>query len=239
MPDTLAGRISSNKLEAVFAARGWLSEHPAAFRSLMMREAVPVEARPGATVFRRDDEANGLYGIVSGAIGIEGGHKRQSPLLGHALRNGEWFGLKAVLFGGRRELTYRALEPTRLVFVSRTRLLPLIEKDPEIPLRIAQFAEIGNKLGTWIARDLLTPDAGRRLAAVLFRVLGAGEVAPDDPQGFWLTHQQLGVMANLSRHHVGRKLALFEKAGWIVCGYNRIRLLEAEALAAFAYGDDD
>jgi hypothetical protein len=108
-----------------------------------------------------------------------------------------------------------------------------------IAVRVGQLAEIGNRLGAWIARDLLTPDAGRRLAAVLFRVAGAGEVVPDDAQGFWLSHQQLGEMANLSRHHVGRKLAFFETAGWISCGYNRLRLLDAHALAAFAYGDEE
>jgi CRP-like cAMP-binding protein len=89
-----------------------------------------------------------------------------------------------------------------------------------------------------VTRDLLTADAGRRLASVLFRVLGAGEVEPDDPEGFRLTHQQLGEMANLSRHHVGRKLSAFEAAGWIACGYNRIRLLDTDGLAAFAYGDE-
>ena len=225
-------------LEAVFAARGWLAEHPASFLSLLVSEAVPFEARQGTCVFRRDDASNGLYGIVSGAIGIEGGHRRQTPLLGHILRTGEWFGIKALLHGGPRELTYRAIEPTRLVFIPRTRLVPLMQTDPTVAVRVGQLAEIGNRLGSWIARDLLTPDAGRRLAAVLFRVLGTGEVVPDDPQGFWLSHQQLGEMANLSRHHVGRKLASFEAAGWIACRYNRVRLLDAEGLAAFAYGDE-
>ena len=225
--------------EPVFAARGWLTEHPAEFRSLLIGEGVPLEVRHGTYVFRRDDESNGLYGIVSGAIGVEGGHRRQTPLLGHIMRPGEWFGIKAVLHGGPRELTYRAIEPSRLLFIPRTRLVPLMQKDATIAVRVGQLAEIGNRLGSWIARDLLTPDAGRRLAAVLYRVLGTGEVAPHDPQGFWLTHQQLGEMANLSRHHVGRKLASFEAAGWISCGYNRIRLLNAEALAAFAYGDEE
>ena len=71
-------------------------------------------------MFRRDDASNGLYGIVSGAIGVEGGHRRQTPLLGHVMRTGEWFGIKALLHGGPRELTYRAVEPTRLLFISRT-----------------------------------------------------------------------------------------------------------------------
>lgn len=232
-------RDSSSDPEPVFAARGWLTEHPAEFRSLLIGEGVPVEARQGTYVFRRDDESNGLYGIVSGAIGVEGGHRRQTPLLGHIMRPGEWFGIKAVLHGGPRELTYRAIEPSSLLFIPRTRLVPLMQKDATIAVRVGQLAEIGNRLGSWIARDLLTPDASRRLAAVLYRVLGTGEVAPHDPHGFWLTHQQLGEMANLSRHHVGRKLASFEAAEWISCGYNRIRLLNAEALAAFAYGDEE
>jgi hypothetical protein len=77
------------------------------------------------------------------------------------------------------------------------------------------------------------------LPAMLYRVTGAGEITPDDPEGFRRTHQQLGERANLSRHHVGRKLAALEAAGWIACGYNRIRLVDAEGLAAFAYGDDE
>jgi CRP-like cAMP-binding protein len=230
--------IPSADFEATFAARGWLAEHPAAFRSLIFTEAVTVRADPGDCVFRRDDESNGLYGIVAGAIGIEGGHRRQSPLLGHVLRPGEWFGIKAVLHGGPRELTYRAVEPSRLLFISGSRLVPMMRSDADIAIRVGQLAEIGNRLGSWIARDLLTPDAGRRLAAVLLRVLGTGDVVPDDPNGFWLTHAQLGEMSNLSRHHVGRKLGAFEAAGWIACGYNRIRLLDAQALGAFAYTEE-
>jgi CRP-like cAMP-binding protein len=224
---------------AVFAARGWLTEHPAAFRSLLMKEGVPVEMRVGTCVFRRDDEANGLYGILSGAIGIEGGHRLQSPLMMHVLRTGEWFGIKAVFLGGPRELTYRALEPTRLLLVPRLKIFPLMQTNADVAMRVGQLAELATRLGSWIARDLQTPDAGRRLAAVLFRVLGAGEVQSEDPEGFRLTHQQLGEMANLSRHHVGRKLAGFEAEGWIACGYNRIRLLDADGLAGFAFGDDE
>lgn len=223
---------------AIFAARGWRSEHPASFRALVVREGIAVDVSAGTSVFRISDESNALYGILRGAIGAEGGHARQSPLLGHVLRRGEWFGIRSVLHGGPREMTYRAIEDSRLLLVARTRLVPLMQEDPEVAQRVGQLAELGNRLGSWVARDLLTPDAGRRLASVLFRVLGAGEVEPDDPQGFRLTHQQLGEMANLSRHHVGRKLASFEASGWISCSYNRVRLLDPDGLAAFAYDDE-
>jgi CRP-like cAMP-binding protein len=238
MTQTKQRRPSPTDLEAVFAARGWLAEHPAAFRALMVGDGVTFDVEAGAYVYRRDDESNGLYGILSGAIGVEGGHRRQTPLLGHVFRRGEWFGIKAVLHGGPRELSYRALEPSRLLYVARARLAAQMQADPDTAVRVGQLAEIGNRLGSWIARDLLTRDAGRRLASVLFRVLGAGEVEPDEPAGFRLTHEQLGEMANLSRHHVGRKLAGFQAAGWIGCGYNRISLIDADGLAAFAYGED-
>ncbi|MCX7286074.1 MAG: Crp/Fnr family transcriptional regulator [Rhodobacterales bacterium] len=224
---------------AVFAARGWLAEHPAAFRALLVGEGVPVEIRVGTCVFRREDESNGLYGILSGAIGIEGGHRLQSPLLMHVLRTGEWFGIKAAFLGGPRELTYRALEPTRLLLIPRSKIFPLMQTNADVAMRVGQLAELATRLGSWGVRDLQTPDAGRRLASVLYRVLGAGEVRPDEPEGFRLTHQQLGEMANLSRHHVGRKLALFEESGWIACRYNRIGLLDADGLARFAFGDEE
>jgi CRP-like cAMP-binding protein len=118
-------------------------------------------------------------------------------------------------------------------------MLSLMQVDSGVAQRLVFLAELGSRIGTWAVRDLLTQDAGRRLAAVLFRVVGAGEIEAEDAEGFRLTHQQLGEMANLSRHHVGRKLAAFEQAGWIACGYNRIRLLDAEGLAAFAYRDED
>lgn len=230
---------STSELAKVFSKRGWLSEHPSSFRTRLLDLVSPLVVQPGATVFREGDESDGLYGVVSGAVGVEGGHRRQSPMLGHIMRTGEWFGIKAVLLGGARQLTYRAIEPSTLVVVFNAKLVPLMKDDAELALRVGQLAEIGNRLGSWAVRDLLTPDAGRRLAAVLYRALGMGEVTPDDPRGFWLTHQQLGEMANLSRHHVGRKLAMFESAGWIAGAYNRIRLLDPAGLANFAYGDED
>ena len=239
MASQLLPRAPASDLDAVFAARGWLAEHPPEFRALLVDMAVPSSVVPGALIFREGDASHGLYGIVAGAVGVEGGHPRQTPLLGHVLRRGDWFGLKAPLHGGPRGLTYRAVEPSRLLFVPNARLVPLMRSDPLVAIRVGQLGEIGSRISAWVVRDLLTHDAGRRLAAVLLRVVGGGDLPPDDPRGFWLTHQQLAEMANLSRQHVGRKLSGFEAAGWIACGYNRIRLLDAEALAAFAYRDED
>jgi CRP-like cAMP-binding protein len=233
------GRLATNEIDRAFAARGWLADYPAAFRAQVLALGMVVDVPAGGAVFREGDAASGLYGIMAGGIGVEGGHPRQTPLLGHVFRSGDWFGVRGPLESGLRVLTYRAMEPSRLLLVPNARLVPLMRENPDVATRVGQLAELVNRLSSWTIRDLLTPDAGRRLASVLYRVLGMGEVAPTDPQGFWLTHRELGEMANLSRHHVGRKLKAFEASGWIGCGYNRVRLLDAQGLAAFAYGDGE
>ncbi len=223
----------------VFASRGWLAGETANFRALILKRGIPIEVPAGQPVYRADEEATGIYGVFAGGIGVEGAHARQSPVLGHVHRAGDWFGIRGPLDAGPRLWTFRAMEPSQVLLIPNNRLLPLMQSDPSVAISVGRLAEQANRLAAWGMRDLLTPDAGQRLASVLLRVVGMGEVVPRDLKGFWLTHQQLGEMANLSRHHVGRKLALFETMGWISCNYNRIRICDAQALTDYAYGDGE
>jgi CRP-like cAMP-binding protein len=225
--------------DQLFASRGWLARETAAFRALILERGIPIEVPAGQPIYRADEQATGLYGVIAGGIGVEGAHARQSPILGHVHRPGDWFGIRGPLDAGRRLWTFRAMEPSQVLLVPNNRLLPLMQSDPAVTISVGRLAEQANRLAAWGMRDLLTADAGQRLASVLLRVVGMGKVLPRDPKGFWLTHQQLGEMANLSRHHVGRKLTLFEAKGWISCSYNRICIRDAAALADFAYGDGE
>jgi CRP-like cAMP-binding protein len=117
-------------------------------------------------------------------------------------------------------------------------LRPQLQSDPDFVARLAQMADASTETVIGVARDLLNRDSARRLAAVLLRVTAAGEVPPDDEQGYALTQAQLGEMANLSRHHANRILAMMRRAGWIDVRYNRIRLLDVPALKAFAWTDE-
>jgi CRP-like cAMP-binding protein len=134
-------------------------------------------------------------------------------------------------------LSFVAAEPTILLQVPLGRLGPIMQADAAFAIGIGQMADIGTRMLTWIARDLLIPDSSRRLAAVLLRVTAMGEVPPADPSGYVLTQRELSEMANLSRSQVNATLGRFRAAGWIDIGYNRIRLLDVEGLKTFAYSD--
>jgi CRP-like cAMP-binding protein len=161
------------------------------------------------------------------------------PVLAHIERAGDWFGHGPVLRGGgNRSLTFVAAEQSTLLQVPLERLRPQLQNDPDFAARLAQMADASTETVIGVARDLLIRDSARRLAAVLLRVTVAGEVPPDNEQGYALTQAQLGEMANISRHHVNRTLGTMRRAGWIEARYNRIQLLDVAALKEFAWSDE-
>jgi CRP-like cAMP-binding protein len=162
----------------------------------------------------------------------------RARIMAHIERAGDWFGHGPVLRGGPRTLTFVAAEPSTLLQVPLDRLRPQLQNDPDFAARLAQMADASTETVIGVARDLLIRDSAKRLAAVLLRVTAAGEVPPDNEQGYALTQAQLGEMANISRHHVNRILGMMRRAGWIDARYNRIRLLDVAALKAFAWADD-
>jgi CRP-like cAMP-binding protein len=230
--------VDAAGLERVFSARGWLSLQPAAFRTRFVALGRPVELARDVPLFHEGDDPGGVFGIVSGAIAVRGGTAWLAPALAHIERAGDWFGHGPLLSGGRRTLTFAAVEPSLLWLVPMERLRPVIQSDPEYAARLAQMADVSTRTVLGVARDLLIADSGRRVAAVLLRVTAWGEVPPDEPEGYLLSQAQLGEMANLSRHQVNRVLGRLQKAGTIACGYNRIRLLDVQALKDFAYNED-
>lgn len=190
-------------------------------------------------MFATDDPPGGIYGVVSGGIGIEGSSEWHPLRLGHILRTGDWFGYRPALTGRRRAMGYLAVEPSELVHVALSALTMLKQESPALVPLLTAMAVRGDELGTVVACDLLIRNARRRIAAVLLRVTGAHEaVQPTDPRGFLLTQGMLGDMANASRNYTNRTLAFLQQQGWIEMNHVHIRLLDVAALAGFAYGED-
>jgi CRP-like cAMP-binding protein len=229
--------MTTDELERVFSTRGWLSRQPQPFRTQFIGLGRLTALERGAPVFHAGDRSGGVYGIVSGGVAVMGGTPWQVPAMAHIERAGDWFGHGPVLRGGQRTLTFIAAEPTTLLQVPLERLRPRLKGDPDFAARLAQMADVSTETVVWAARDLLIRDSARRLAAVLLRVTAMGDVPPCDGDGYALTQAELGEMANISRHHVNRILAMMRRAAWIDARYNRIRLLDVAALKAFAWTD--
>lgn len=222
--------------QPLFEARGWLSQQPALFRRQILQMARPVSIARGDWVFAIDDPPGGIYGVISGGIGIEGTGPYHMLRLGHVLRAGTWFGHHPILSrGGRRTQGMRAMEDSQLLHVPLAPLEALVTADPVAARCVGNMADGGSILATRVISDLLIPVAHHRIASVLLRVTGAEDgVEPSHPDGFLMTQAELGEMANVSRPHVNRVLGEFAARGWIRRHYQRLRITDVGALQRFA-----
>jgi CRP/FNR family transcriptional regulator, cyclic AMP receptor protein len=222
--------------EALFTVHGWLSQQPAGFRRQILEMARSVSVARGEWVFSINDPPGGIYGVVSGGIGIEGGGPFHMLRLGHVLRAGSWFGHHPILVpGARRTQGMRAMEDSALLYVPLAPLEALVKVDPVAARCIGSMADGGSILAIRIISDLLIPDAGQRIAAVLLRVTAAEDgIEPHHPDGFLMTQAELGEMANVSRPHVNQTLGELERKGWIIKHYQRLRIVDVEGLRSFA-----
>jgi CRP-like cAMP-binding protein len=224
--------------DSIFDRRGWLAEAEEPLRLAILAKGRAIRLDRRARVFDSHDPPGGIYGVVSGGIGIQGCSQWHALRLGHILRAGDWFGYRSAVAGGGRSMGFIAIEPSELVYVSLPALSLLKRESPALEALLAAMAIRGDELGNLVACDLLIRNARRRIAAVLLRVTGAHEnVQPSDPRGFILSQTELGDMANVSRHHTNRTLTFLQSQGWIEMSYVHIRLLDVAALAEFAYGE--
>jgi CRP-like cAMP-binding protein len=221
---------------ALFKQRGWLSEQPDSFQRQILQIARPVQVNREQWVFSINDPPGGIYGVISGGIGIEGVGPYNLARLGHILRSGSWFGHGPILTGGKpRSQSMRAMEDSKLLYVPLTPLRELVDGDSSAARCVGNMANGGSNLATRVISDLLIPNLSQRVAAVLLRITAVEEgVQPDHPAGFLITQADIGEISNVSRPSVNKVLGRFARMGWISNRYNRIRVLDVEALRSFA-----
>lgn len=217
--------------------RGWLAGQPEAFATDLLSRARPRHFRRGDLVYREGDAPGGVYGVVSGGIGIVGARAGRQPVLAHIQRAGAWFGEGPWLTGTGRAMTFRATEASTLLFVPASALEDMARADPQARIRFGGLGRWTVDQNLALIGDLLIPNAERRIAATLLRVTAVHDgIVPDDPQGFVITQTEIGEMANVSRHHVNRTLTRFRSQGWVDGRYNRVRVLDIAALETMATG---
>ena len=94
----------------------------------------PMRFEAAATVYRKGDEADGMFFVVSGELLVE--------IPGHpvTLRNGAFFGEMSLLDGGKRSTTVRAVTPCDLLHLGAAEFRQLLAATPHLEAEIRQVA---------------------------------------------------------------------------------------------------
>jgi CRP/FNR family cyclic AMP-dependent transcriptional regulator len=110
------------------------------FSDLSKRELAAVERilhlrefASGEVIFRQNEPGLGMYIIESGTVGIQ---VEGAPETMTQLKDGEFFGELPLLDGGERSATARASSHCRIYGFFRPDLLALIERDPQLGVKI-------------------------------------------------------------------------------------------------------
>lgn len=215
---------------------GWLATEPAWVRNSILSRARLRRLEAHQFTYHAEDDPGGIYGVVSGGVGVMLPSRVGEMVLCHVIRLGVWFGTGPVMTGRPRTMSFKAMEPSAVLHLS---LSSIAEIKAEFPTFAQSLGALSESNYTGIAArviiDLMMPSTERRIAATLVRMSkpeASSELLP--PWPIHLTQVELGQVANASRDRVGHALRAFEARGWIEVDYRVIRVRNLEALSKHA-----
>lgn len=186
-----------------------------------------------APIFRKDDPSSSLYVIERGRVKISSGSREGREVVLNLLGPGSIFGEVALVDGGGRTADATACDPTSLLVLERGQLIPFLERQPALLLRM--LVTLTARL-RWVS-DRLEDTVFLSLAARLAkRLLFLGEhFGVDTPRGRRLTvslpQRELASHMNVTRETMNRLLQDWMGQGLIEIHRGFIVLKDAAALA--------
>jgi CRP-like cAMP-binding protein len=225
--------IDRAEAERRILLRGWLADQSDDMRRAVLKAARLVLYPAGEFVFHAGDSEGGIYGVVSGGVGVHLPAETGETYLAHILRTGTWFGYGPLVRGRRRSLSFSLIEPSLLFHLPLSNAQEIAGRSPVHQRAILSVGEYGMDVATRVIETLLIRHSDRRIAATLLRVAPLHEEEPGERE-IQLTQAQLGEMANADRQVVNRVLKRFEAEGWVHVSYGRIRIADAAAIREFA-----
>ena len=106
-------------------------------QDLLLAIARTRELEPGEVLFRKGDPGDQLYGVLDGRLRVSGERGELDDVTFATLGPGEVVGEIALLDSSPRSATVSALEPTWLLSLHHDDLLPLLDRHPQVALKLA------------------------------------------------------------------------------------------------------
>lgn len=230
-----SGPLTAEQARVVLSATGWLAECPADFAQALLAEGSLRHFGPGEIFNIAGTADAGIWGIAHGqAAGISGINGPSAPV-SFFMHPGYWAGT-GPLFGFRRIGDGVARTPTSIWLVPYLALKRLLAVNPGWWEHLGALNfRIIRHYGS-IAVDLQQPDSRARSAALLLHAADLRHEG-EGARTIAITQDELGAMANLSRHPTGEHLRAFERADLIALAYGKATILNPAALRTIANGE--
>ena len=190
----------------------------------------------GETIFAEDDEAAGLFVVISGRVKIFKLSVEGKEQILHIFGPGEPFGEVAVFTGKRFPAHAEALEETRAFFFPRKDFVDLIRKDPSLALNMLAVLSHRLRRFSGLIESLSLKEVPGRLAAYLLYLQGDKKEKAD--LRLEISKNQLASLLGTIPETLSRILARMTREGFIESsGQRRLRVLDRKSLEELASGE--
>ncbi|MCI1693108.1 Crp/Fnr family transcriptional regulator [Aneurinibacillus aneurinilyticus] len=189
----------------------------------------------GANVFFEEEEGDELYIIKSGVVKIYRDDNAREIILA-IFREGDFFGEMAVLQNEQvRSASARTLEQSTLYVLKRFDFISLLNRSPDIFIKILETALDRLRRANELITDLTILDARTRIVRMILRLTENHGL--QNKEGLLidlkLTHQQMADMTGTVRETVtkilldlqNQQLIRIDKKKIIICNINGLRHL--------------
>jgi len=217
---------------AIVRNKGWLRHTPVSFRSAVLDRCRLEQFVAGTPVYSVGDKAGGMYGVVSGTLGISVAPGDHGPYTAHLAMSGAWFGEAAAFTRQPRRVGLTATRDTELLHLPLHAIDEIVRRDPGA-WRFFGLITIGQlDVAIGGSDDLMTRDHIKRFVAVLLRLANCRYVSPRTglPIEIDISHEDLAHMANVARTTAGSILRKLESDGLLALSYRCISILKPDAL---------
>jgi len=230
----LLGEAMRSKEEAceIVLNRGWLRHTPGWFRRTVLDRCLLQQFKTGTPVYAIGDEPGGMFGIVTGGLGISIAPGEQGPYTAHFGIPGTWFGEIAAFTRQPRRVGLIATRDTELLHLPLHAIDEIVTREP-VAWRFLGLVTIDHlDLAMGGSDDLMIRDHTKRFVAVLLRAGNCRRLSPlnGQPIEIDVNHEDLAHMANVARTTAGAILRKLESEGHLELSYRRIGILAPDAL---------
>ncbi len=186
------------------------------------------DLRAGQTLFTLGESSRELFVIRFGKLKIVRYDEQGNEIILDILKIGDYYGIDALFHEGVYQDSGVALEDLGLCRIDLKDFRVLIQKEPALALNIMEDLQKRMIQAKRLTEILFMKDTTQRVAQ--FLLIRYRET----PSGFvMLSQEEIGSAIHLTKETVNRKIAHFQKMGWVVLeGKRRIRVVEPVKLAS-------
>jgi len=192
-----------------------------------------------ATIFQKGDPGGSMMAVVRGRVKICTYSADGKELVLNIIDQGGLFGEIAVMDGQPRSADAVALEDTELLVLERTRLMPFLTENPEIPTRLIAVLCQRLRQTSEALEDALLRDAPSRVARGLLRlaVTFGKQEAAGLRLDIKLSQQQIGNLIGISRESINKYIVEWTRAGYLTVHNGVITIIDKPALESLSETD--